>query len=369
MLDKSKLFKQIKSLSDRIFFDISNELEIAVKTWNIICSDSTFAFKLQKINSPCLIPKWTGELSFKKKIEPCELDYQIIGVDGSQVYPDRHQGTACFLINTGAVKFEYLKRSKVTLFSEPNIFVESDLDDSNLNDYVDCLREEFEFNLGANLAISDSSTLDFQLLIFDGSLIFWHLMSKDHSLKKFFLPKYLKAFNRLYQKQYLYCSYISLPNNKELINLIRMKLFNFELDKYSTKVVDKISDSDLMGIILDKNERSIVFENQAQIVQEYPSELKPHFFYLNVGNEVVRVEIPKWIADDDKKIEVVERVVLDQCLKGGGYPVVLAEAHEQAVIKSADRYFFYELLNKTGLNRKFGLNMSIKAAKKRKMPI
>lgn len=363
MLNKAKLFKQFETLSDKIFFDISNELKIALEAWKIISADSEFKSKIKDINSPWLLPNWQDDLSLKKEIKLQNLDYKILGVDGSQVYPDRHQGTTCFLINTGAVKLEYGQNSKANLMSEPHVFVDNDLDELSINDYVDCLREEFEFKLGLDL--TENNLTD--LLIFDGSLIFWHLMAKDNKLKNHFLKKYLEVFFNLYQKQILYCSYVSLPNNKELINLIRMQLCNFEPDQYLTKFVDKISDANLMFALLKEGQRSIIFENQAQIVKEYPSELRPHFFYFNVGQEIARIEIPAWIANDKSKVELIEQIILDQCVKGSGYPVVLAEAHEQAVVKSADRQFFYELLAKTGLNKNFSINGSLKAAKKRRM--
>src|SRR3990167_991176 len=365
MLNKSKLFKQIETLSSKIFFDISNELSIALRTWKVICEDQNFSSKISQISSPWLLPKWTEDLSIKKSVEPIKNNYTIIGIDGSQIYPDRHQGTSCFLINTGAVKLEYSEKSKVNLISDPYVFVDCDLDELSINDYVDCLREEFELKLGCDLAQKSST------LIFDGALIFWHLMSKDNKLKNYFLPKYLDSFNKLYEQQVLYCSYVSLPKNKELINLIRVQLCNFAPDTYLTQIVDKISDADLMNAILAKHERSVVFENQAQIVKEYPEPLKPHFFYLNVEQEIARIEIPGWIAQDPEKISLIEQIIVDQCIKGEGYPVVLAEAHEQAVIKSADRYYFYELLNKTsiGINNRVNLGLSAKASKKRRMNI
>ena len=361
MLNRSKLFKKVEDISDKIFFDLSNELNIALKAWQIIVNDDNFQQKLQEINSPWLLPKWSENLETKYKSDLDLNSYEIIGIDGSQVYPDRHQGSSAFLINVGAVKLSYSENSKVELFSEPHVFVADDLEDLSINDYVDCLREEFEFNLGLELSQKN------RLLIFDGSLIFWHLMSKDNNLKNYFLPKYLDIFKKLHENKILYCSYISLPKNKELINLIRMQLSDFNPDQYLTKVVDKISDADLMSLLLEKNERTIVFENQAQILKFYPDELKPHYFYLNVGDEIARVEVPAWIALDKAKIDYIQTIILDQSEKGGGYPVVLSEAHEQAVIKSLDRFYFYELLSKLGFNRKFNINISKKAFKKRQM--
>ena len=66
----------------------------------------------------------------------------------------------------------------------------------------------------------------------------------------------------------------------------------------------------------------------------------PRFFYLNVGSEIARVEVPPWTADDPAQLDLVQAVVLDQCQKGLGYPNVLARAHDQAVVSGQDRMAF-----------------------------
>ena len=93
--------------------------------------------------------------------------------------------------------------------------------------------------------------------------------------------------------------------------------------------------------------------------------LIPHFFYLHTGYEIARVEIPAWIASDDAAVSLVARMLLDQSIKGRGYPVVLAEAHEQAVVKGPDRDFFYQMITKLSIERKQRILLSQKSVKKR----
>ncbi len=61
----------------------------------------------------------------------------------------------------------------------------------------------------------------------------------------------------------------------------------------------------------------------------------------------------------------IASMIIDQCAKGRGYPVALAEAHEQAVVKGPDREFFYQLLHKFGFEQKQRFNLSQKVIKKR----
>ena len=58
-------------------------------------------------------------------------------------------------------------------------------------------------------------------------------------------------------------------------------------------------------------------------------------------------------------------IAFDQSVKGRGYPVCLAEAHEQAVVKGGDREFFYHLLCKVAIEGERRIRFSEKAIKKR----
>jgi NurA-like 5'-3' nuclease len=69
-----------------------------------------------------------------------------------------------------------------------------------------------------------------------------------------------------------------------------------------------------------------------------------YFCHVNVGSEVVRVEFPDWVATDTALLEMALSLTLAQVHKGYGYPVALAEAHNQAVVRGGDRARFFALL-------------------------
>ena len=69
-----------------------------------------------------------------------------------------------------------------------------------------------------------------------------------------------------------------------------------------------------------------------------------HFFYVKLDEEIARVEIPQWVADDNELVDLLHCLVLDQCRRGHGYPVALMEAHEKAVVTAADRERFRQLV-------------------------
>jgi NurA-like 5'-3' nuclease len=82
-------------------------------------------------------------------------------------------------------------------------------------------------------------------------------------------------------------------------------------------------------------------------VKDYYGDHKVYFFYLRVGDEIARIEIPQWVAENEALLNLTHSLVFDQCRRGHGYPVALSEAHEQAVVTGADRDNFRELVEST----------------------
>lgn len=372
MLDRTKLLKELQNLSGNIFLDLEKEIDIAKKTWYKISDDKDFQAKIQNIQSSWLVPKWESNLNKTELVSLTEKEYCVVAVDGSQIYPDRHQGSMCYLINIGTVLLKYSDRSTVYFETQPFVYSNNTDDEiSESPDIVDCKRQELEFSLGLEFCKKlKQENKENPIFLFDGSLIFWHLESKGSLIKNQYLDRYLGLLYEFYLNKQLIAGYISLPKSKELINLVRLDLCNFNtVADQSYKIVDHIVDAQLMSRILNSFERSIIFKNYSPITQDYPEILRPNFVYLNVMDEVVRIEVPAWIANDSDYLNQVLSVVVDQCKKGYGYPVCLAEAHEQAVIKTVDREFFYHYLQKMSSEQKQRWFTSKKSQKKRFMGI
>jgi hypothetical protein len=371
MLNHAKVASLLKTLSEELFIDLSHEHEVAYKVWQKISKDPTFLYRVRQISTPWPVPTWYQQLSDKHKIAPLLKDYKTTGIDGSQIYPERHRGTMCYLINIGIASFNYKKNSKVVFNTQPHVFSGYEhYDDVTAMDVVNAKRLELELSASINTINNENDNLS--IILFDGSLIFWHLPN-NQKFKREYLLSYFSTLDRLYQKKQLCASYISMPRSKELINLIKLSLSDFDIaQKELYSVVDHIADESIMARFLPVGYRSTVFCNNSSVSDEYPAHLRPHFFYLNVGNEVGRVEIPAWIAQDNDYIESVSKIIFDQCIKGSGYPIALAESHEQAVVKGADRDFFYYLLEKQQqkIGQRSSLHaMSQKSIKKRRLGI
>jgi NurA domain len=369
MLDRRKIMGELERISGSLFFDISDEIALAKKIWLQITSDSTFSYKVRQVKTDWLIPSWNDSLDMRYSIIPSCSNYWVYSIDGSQIYPDRHQGISCSLINVGIVKLHYGDSSSAQLESIPYVFTADESNEyDNAVDWVNCRRQEYEFSHALTFQPSLSSSTP-SLLLFDGSLIFWHLNSENLEMHAEFLSSYLGSLYQLSQKKMLFASYISCSKSKELVNLLRLELSDFDPTNEAYKKIDHLVDTHIASFFLAPYERTTVFQNHATISASYPDLIKPYFFYLHNGYEIGRVEIPAWIAQDARKVDHVAQLILDQSIKGYGYPVAIAEAHEQAVIKGPDREFFYQLINQIGIKQKRSVRPSIKSMKKRRMGI
>lgn len=359
MLDRSKVLKALQTISDNLFVDYSDEAELAEKIWQIISKNPEFAIKVASATCTDLIlPTWQGNLCDVYDVAPA-LAYSVTGIDGSQIYPDKHQGTTCYLLNVGTVHLSYGTATKpVVLTTTPYVYTgnEDDIFD-NSQETINCRRLALELQAGKEAQSN--------LVLFDGSLIFWHLESKEKNIKEYFLPQYFLALEQLYEQQMLCASYISLPKSKELVNLIRFYLKENKEDKG----VDHMVDTNIAHFYLQPQQRTTIFYNHSPITKQYPEHLTPCFFYMHVGDEIGRVEIPFWIAINKELVDTVASIVFDQSRKGHGYPVCLSEAHEQAVVKGPDRDFFYHCIQKFGIEQKKRISMSLKSMKKRRIGI
>lgn len=375
MLNRQKLSQKLNEIRDHLFIDTSQECSVARASWDRLASDHDLQKKVGAIESPWLLPQWNGALDASIPITPMKGPYCALAVDGSQVYPDRHEGVSCFLINIGVAQITYGMQMPVVFSSDPTVFTGFDADDREMessHDLVNCIRQELELHATVRAGITARTMLAKTplLLLCDGSLIFWHLESKGPYLRDRFLHAYIAALQQLYEHELLNAGYISLPKSKELVNLIRLELCNFEPNEcVAHKQIRYILDTTVARFFLTDHARSAVFRSTASICKYYPDHLIPYFFYLDVGHEIARVEIPQWIAHDDRLVDTVAAIMLDQSLKGRGYPVTLAESHEQAVVKAPDREFFYLMLSKMSVERKRTRSLSQKSVKKRGMGI
>lgn len=356
--------EQVPQFSSRT----QRELEIARQIWTHLLQDPTLLERVIMSGSQWSLPGTVEALDVQYPVQPMVDHYTCIAVDGSQIYPDKHQGSSCFLLNMGIVILRYTTGpSYVSLSSIPSLHLDTVEDEALSADLVNCMRGERELQLGLEYLSSPNNTRGLpSLFLCDGSLIFWHLESSAQEIKERFLRSAVTTLHQFYLQKLPIMGYISLPKAKDLTNFLRTTLDKELLPQFSSRLtIDSLVDTDIVAFFLQPWHRTAIFESRAPITASYPPESRPFFLYLNVVDEIIRLEMPAWIAHDDTLLNQLLSLIVDQCNKGRGYPVALAEAHEQAVIKGPDRAFFYQLLHQIATKYNQQLTPSAKLTKKR----
>ncbi len=169
-------------------------------------------------------------------------------------------------------------------------------------------------------------------------------------VRDYFVGQFKAALERLRALDVPVGAYVSRPRGADVVALLRLDPRHQAECAWCRRQGTDRETCALEGLVdrrlfeeLPAGARSALFESRA-LAQHYPAELLPRFFYLNVGREIARIELPTWAAARPELVDRVHAVLVDQCRRGQGYPVALARAHEQAVIGGVERQRFDELV-------------------------
>ncbi len=300
---------------------------------------------------------------------PTPAEFTVLATDGSHIDVDRHRSTRCYLINIGSVVLHYGASPGATLDSSPCLY--SGDEDLVITPTGAKGREQLIEGtlLGIKRSVDECHQLvklaseltqgSSSLALLDGSLILWGLEAYPEFVAEALLNKgFLSYFDEIrklsHDKQLALASYISFPRSTDVVNTLRVALCPHDppdCDRYcpanEKRECDKVAgvqDRELFLNLLNQGERSALFISQSSIVQKRYGGHRVYFFYLRLDDEIARVEIPQWVATDESRLSLAHSLVLDQCQRGQGYPVALSEAHEQAVVTTADRENFWQLV-------------------------
>ncbi len=284
----------------------------------------------------------------------------VVATDGSQIFPDRHVEPSCYLLNVGRVAFHYGTLDAPLIQAEPSLrYRQQDLDELQADDdaqaspldvsteVVSALRDELELSWLFETALAERRSGRPVLAMADGTLIRWMLRGmKNRRLETTLLARYVAVLDRFREAGIPVCSYVSRPGNAEVVNLLR--LWRDEPDwEASPDSLRGLHDRHLFERHLDGDHRSAVFLSRSEVLSAY-GEHRIGAFYVRGCGEVGRVEMPEWVAQGADEhgpwLDLIHSVVLDQCEKGGGYPIILQEAHERAVVRAREKEVFYRIL-------------------------
>jgi hypothetical protein len=310
------------------------------------------------------LPRPLESLDARHEAPDVPRDHVVIATDGSQIEPDRHGPADFFLLNVGWAVVRYGADPFAELASEPALFFGPDQTHVvhqerrvPIQDHLlSAKRAGLEIGRAAGLAEQRLADGLPTVVLADGTLLLWVLEDRpDDFLRAELVGAYVEQLDRIRDLGVPLASYVSRPRSGEVAALLR------EADRRGDPgtcsscartgggddepcVFERLSDRELFRD-LAVGERSGLFAMTLPVgLKQFYGEHAPWYFYLNVGSEIARVEVPPWTAGDPERLGLVQAVVLDQCQKGLGYPNVLARAHEQAVVTGQDRLAFEYLL-------------------------
>jgi hypothetical protein len=416
MLDLTKLTRQIQGLSEHLSEEAiasQKRLQLAEKHLNNAFTRQDEIVEKQD--------KWRDRILFANAtpIEPLNtrIDipvppkvHTVIATDGSQIAPNHHEIAYCYLLNIGRVVLHYGQNKHPLLDSLPEVFYRpEDLYASRkwgirTEEWMSFLRTASEATVLAELScavvngdaivnkVAKNTTTTENLPLFfpppssspriptlamvDGSLIYWFLEQIPLEARETILPPILEAWGQMKDAKVPLMGYLSASRNVEATNFLRlvvcphpvpdcMSFCPNQLDKVPCKVFDPLRDSSLWATQLKPGQRGPLWKSNAKILDLYQDQ-QIYFCYVHVGTEVARIEIPCWVVEDTELFNEALGLTLAQVQKGYGYPVAIAEAHNQAVVRGGDKTRFFSLLErqmiKAGLKN---VGTSYKEARKR----
>jgi len=336
-----------------------------------------------------LVAELTDGLAGQYPPPDLPADFTVLATDGSHIDVDRHRATRCYLINIGAVALRYGGEPDALLDSVPHLYAEDE--DLVIKPAAASGREQMVEGtlLGIKRAVEECrhlSTLVAQqppgsstLALLDGSLILWGLEAfpdfvSEALLDNGFSPCLGEMRKQNQDKKMALASYISFPRSTDVVNVLRVAICPHEVadcDRFcpphkerDCEGVAGVTDRELFMDVLEAGERSALFISPSKITRERYGEHRVYFFYLRLEEEVARVELPRWVAENPELLDTAHALLLDQCRRGHGYPVALSEAHEQAVVTSADRAEFWQLVESLCVEEKIPTLTSAKSLSK-----
>lgn len=393
MLDLSKLSSQIPGISQHLKVEAvasRQRLELAQK----LLID-TFAKQDELVKRQ---QQWRERMTFTAAVPVEPLDtridldvapesHSVFATDGSQIAPSHHEIAYCYLINVGRVMLHYGQSLYPLLDSLPEVFYRPE--DLYVSRQWGIRTEEW---MGHRRTVSEASMLAEMacrwvkppgahlgipnLAMVDGSLIYWFLENLPGEARDQILLPILESWSQMRSVNVPIFGYISASRSMEALNFLRLEACPKDtpdcmshcagiIDKLPCQVVEPLRDAALWATLLKPGQRSPLYKSSARILELY-SDHRIYFCYINVGAEIARVEMPQWVAENTSLLNQALSLTLAQVHKGYGYPVALAEAHNQAVVRGGDRTRFFALLEqqmiRAGLRN---VGTSYKEARKR----
>ena len=372
-LDLAQIAAQIEGLAVGLRAEEkewAERFERALDLFHNVDSES-LKHRISASKTTWLVAGLTTGLVHRHAAPACPAEFTVVATDGSHIDVDRHVSVRCSLINLGVVAMHYGETPDAVLETEASLLSGDELVIAGPAGRQELLEGAL---LGVRRATEELRALAEvaegvpahrpTLALVDGSLILLGLAAREYEGARSYVREqlldhaYLGVLDRMERlavdRSFAVASYISFPRSTEVVNMLRVAVCPHEpadCDRHCAEggkrecdAVAGIQDRHLFEALLERGERSPVFVSGSRSVRKHYGNHHVHFFYLKVDDEIARVELPQWAAESNELVDLVHCLIVDQCRRGHGYPVALMEAHEKAVVTTADREQFWQLV-------------------------
>lgn len=314
--------------------------------------------KAADANIRCAVPL-DEALASSYSMPDSVIQSTLIAADGSQAIADRHSPVQFCVINVGAITMKPNSGETPTVEVESELFFGDAIEENGLttDGGVALRRDLAERSVIEKLSKGlKGSVVSFT----DGTLEIFRAKDIDNaSMYRNTVEKYISVLSRLQGRGIISAGYIDKPSSSLVVKLLELTQITIpeEMEKLrNAPPLKYVTDRWLFGYgnklfqLLPPGHRSAVFKIQSSSEKSYKGVLELHFFYLNVGTDghpwPVRVEIPRWVVDDKKQLDLLHAVLVEQCRMMGSkpYPYLLHRAHETAVVKNEEKYQIEQML-------------------------
>lgn len=303
--------------------------------------------------------------------------YTALATDGSQIPLDRHAVAPCYLLNMGEIALHYGTSERPRLTSQATLhYKDEDIyqtagEDGSvvISEKVVATRRLLAESVALAALIAENSERHAVALVDDPLILVFADQREKAEDQREVVEEFCEMLETAQRARTPVAGYISRPGARDVVGALRLTLCPggcpHDADSPCGELAH-LSDAQLFTHLLpNPGDRSPVFRSEARSLPLYLEEQRIVFFYLNIGPEIARIEIPQWAADDPPMRDRVHVLCYDQACKGQGYPVALAEAHERAIVRGPERDAFFRLVESAFVRENLPALQTRKALAKR----
>jgi hypothetical protein len=300
----------------------------------------------------CAIPLGEERLDATFPAPVGQKPASLLAADGSQILPDRHSALQYSLVNVGAIAIQPGSGGTPQVFTDSTLLFGDELFTETgtvSGEAIEQRRDIAERRKLLELAPDFPAPL---LALTDGPVELWGAKGAGEDDYRKNLEIHKSILSQLQARGVTVAGYVDKPGADLVVRSLEIAGFSSDEEFKDIRKLHPlrgVTDRWLYGF-LPGGHRSAVFGLQSGSRAHYPGELALHFFYLNTGDTLhpwlVRVEIPKWVADEAQKLDLLHAALLEQCQIMGAkpYPYILQRAHEIAVVKFEEKAQIEQML-------------------------